>query len=132
MLSPRCRWSRRKAEFHRYHGVSGLELLGGSAPEACLNATLTEDHNREYRQVAIIDAEGRNAAFTGEQNKDSRGHQLCEEIVAASNYLVCNDVLEAMIDGFRDANGELADQVLAGVKAGEMAGGVREAAVDPA
>jgi uncharacterized Ntn-hydrolase superfamily protein len=109
---------------NRYHGVRGLELLSrGMAPEACLNATLTEDQNKEHRQVAIIDAKGRNAAFTGERNKDFGGHLVCEEIVAAGNYLARNDVLQAMIDGFRRAKGEFADRLLAGAKAGEMAGG---------
>src|SRR5881628_2893000 len=48
------------------YGKLGLDLLraGKSAPEA-LKGLLAADENREVRQVAIIDAQGKVAAHTG-------------------------------------------------------------------
>jgi uncharacterized Ntn-hydrolase superfamily protein len=48
------------------YGPLGLALMkaGKSAPEA-MKALLTADSDREVRQVAMVDAQGRAAAHTG-------------------------------------------------------------------
>jgi uncharacterized Ntn-hydrolase superfamily protein len=109
---------------NRHHGVRGLDLLSsGCTPEDCLKATRGDDQNVEYRQIAIIDAKGRKAAFTGNCCEDEKGHLLAKDCIAAGNILKYKDVLRAMIDGFHIAQGELANRLLAGINAGELAGG---------
>ncbi len=107
-----------------YHGEMGIRLLAlGFTPDECIRATSMKDRNIEGRQIAIIDATGRKAVFTGSRPKDFKGHLVGDDFIAAGNYLAGERVLHAMADGFRAARGELAERLLAGARAGERAGG---------
>lgn len=109
---------------NRFHGETCLKLLEmGFTPEESLNATKTRDIHIQCRQIAIIDAHGRKAAFTGEATKDVKGHIIGEDFVAAGNILAGEGVLRAMAEGYASASGELADRLLAGCAAGEKVGG---------
>lgn len=107
-----------------HHAVMGLELLAlGFTPEECLRATMAQDANVRCRQIAILDARGRTAAFTGDGASDFKGHRIGEDFVAAVNYVAGEAVLTEMVGAFRAASGDLADRLLAGSRAGERAGG---------
>ena len=109
---------------NRYHGETCIKLLSlGFSPEECLEATRQRDANIEFRQIAILDANGREAAFTGSSTKDFKGHLVGADHVVAGNYLADEQVLQAMSEGFQNASGELADRLLAGCAAGDKAGG---------
>jgi uncharacterized Ntn-hydrolase superfamily protein len=59
------------------YGKLGLDLMraGKSADEA-LAALLQADYNRDVRQVGIVDAEGRTAAWTGARDIEFAGHDV--------------------------------------------------------
>ena len=53
----------------------GLELLSaGMDPQQALEFMLRSDEGRANRQVAILDAQGRTAAWTGTGANDCKGH----------------------------------------------------------
>lgn len=108
------------------HGIMGLKLLGrGFHPKAALETLLSEDLEREARQVVVIDVHGRVAAFTGEYAADWKGHFIGEDCVAAGNRLVGGWVLEAMVRAFEGSEGNLAERLMRALEAGQAAGGDR-------
>lgn len=105
-------------------GPNGLALLaqGKSAPEV-LAALLADDPRAQQRQVGIVDAQGRSAAHTGKECHDWAGHRTGEGYSVQGNMLAGSGVLDAMIDGYKAAHGELADRLVAALAAGDAAGG---------
>lgn len=106
------------------YGTEGLQLLrSGLSPEEALERLLKEDAERESRQVIIIDAHGRTAAFTGKACVDWKGHMIGENYVAAGNMLVTAQVIQAMAEAFETSGGELEERLLRALEAGQKAGG---------
>ncbi len=108
------------------YGPEGLALMaaGKSAPEA-LEALLTADPGAPDRQAALVDAQGRVAAHTGERCFAWAGHRLGEGFSCQGNILTGPEVLETMAEAFQAAEGELADRLVAALLAGDEAGGDR-------
>lgn len=105
------------------YGIKGLELLGrGYEPEKALEALLRRDPEREQRQVIMIDAQGRTAAFTGKENFDFKGHIVGANYVAAGNLLANENVLKGMADAFEKGK-ELPERLLLALEAAKKAGG---------
>jgi uncharacterized Ntn-hydrolase superfamily protein len=108
------------------YGINGLKLLKmGFSPQTALEAMLKEDLEREKRQVAIIDKDGRTAAFTGKETLEWKGHLVGEDYVVAGNALVGSQVIEAMARTFENLKGDLAEKLLKTLEAGQEAGGDR-------
>jgi len=106
------------------YGTQGLELLRlGLSPQEALERMLREDSERESRQVIMIDAQGRTAAFTGSANVDWKGHLVGENCVAAGNMLVGEQVIQEMAEAFDASRGELEERLLVALEAGQKAGG---------
>ena len=106
------------------YGTRGLELLrSGLSPQEALERILREDTERESRQVIMIDAQGRTAAFTGKENIDWKGHLIGENCVVAGNMLVSAQVIQAMAEAFETSGGELEERLLNALEAGQKAGG---------
>jgi uncharacterized Ntn-hydrolase superfamily protein len=108
-----------------YHGPNALWLLReGFNPSQVLESTLALDDHPEFRQVLIIDSEGRTSAHTGVSNTDWKGHIQGGDYVAGGNNIVGEWVLEAMVDSF-EATRELPlhERLLRVVEEGEEAGG---------
>jgi uncharacterized Ntn-hydrolase superfamily protein len=105
-------------------GSDGLALLesGKSATET-LVALLKEDTHPDRRQVALVDANGNVAAHTGKGCTDYAGHKLGTHFSAQGNILTGADVLDAMAEAYISGTGELADRLVAALRAGESAGG---------
>lgn len=108
------------------YGIEGLRLLanGWSAPEA-LNHMVSMDSDADMRQVLIVDAAGRAAAFTGAQCYEWAGHIVGEGYACAGNILVSRDTVEAMARTFETTDGPLAHRLVAALAAGQAAGGDR-------
>jgi uncharacterized Ntn-hydrolase superfamily protein len=106
------------------YGVLGLTLMkaGKSAPEA-LKALLSADPDREVRQVAIVDASGRAAAHTGTKCIQAAGHEVGEGFTVEANLMDQATVWPAMARAFRAAKGDLADRMLAALRAAQAEGG---------
>jgi uncharacterized Ntn-hydrolase superfamily protein len=106
------------------YGPLGLERMrsGASAPDA-LAALLAVDEGREVRQVGMVDAAGRSAAFTGAQCVEAAGHLTADDVSVQANMMERATVWPAMAAAFRGASGELAERMLAALRAAEDEGG---------
>ena len=108
----------------RSYGPLGLELMraGKTAGEA-LAALLTADADREIRQVAMVDAEGRAAAHTGAECIASAGHLVAEGFTVQGNIMESERVWPALAEAFEAATGSLPWRLLLALDAAEAAGG---------
>ena len=105
-------------------GRDGLALMSeGLSAAAALNRLLDGDEGRETRQVALVDAQGEVAAYTGDECNEWAGHKTGAGFSVQGNLLAGEAVLEAMAAGFMRADGELGDRLAAALRAGENAGG---------
>ena len=110
------------------YGPHGLELLRqGLEAKEVLAKLLAEDmfEGKDGRQVAIVDRHGNIAAYTGPKAPEWAGDRQGKTWSAQGNILVGPRVLEAMGRAFDSAPGELAEKLLAALKAGDDAGGDR-------
>jgi uncharacterized Ntn-hydrolase superfamily protein len=116
-------------------GPRGLALLeSGCSAEEALAALVASTPHHGWRQLAIIDAKGRTAAFSGKHVKPALDEAHGKDCVAIGNILANDKVPRAMVAAFeKDATAALAERLLRGVEAGLAAGGepnpVRSAAL---
>jgi uncharacterized Ntn-hydrolase superfamily protein len=108
------------------YGPEGLRLMaaGWTAPEA-LNHLLAMDHDPGQRQVLLVDAAGRAAAYTGPHCHHWAGHLVGEGFACAGNILVGAETVQAMAETFKAAQGALPERMVAALAAGQAAGGDR-------
>jgi len=108
------------------YGQQAIDLLrqGLSAPEV-LKKILADDkfEGKDGRQVAIVDAKGNVAAYTGPNAPKWAGDRQGKTWSAQGNILVGAQVPEAMGKAFDATQGELAEKLFAALKAGDAAGG---------
>jgi uncharacterized Ntn-hydrolase superfamily protein len=108
----------------RRYGWRGLELLaGGTAPVDALAALRSDDDLREFRQVAMLDAGGRSAQWTGGSCVADAGSAAGDGWAAQANTVAAPRVWEAMGETFEATPGSLAQRLLAALDAAETAGG---------
>jgi uncharacterized Ntn-hydrolase superfamily protein len=106
------------------YGIEGLELLAqGLSAEEALERLRENDAEDRLRQVAIIDAAGTVAVFTGEETPAWSGHIAGEGYSVQGNILTGEEVLTEMERAYVAAEGPLARRLLAALKAGDAAGG---------
>ncbi|MBS7664253.1 DUF1028 domain-containing protein [Pseudomonas lalucatii] len=98
-------------------------LESGLEPAAALDQALTRNGYSQYRQVALLDSQGRSAVFTGSQALGVHNAQAGEQCVAAGNLLADRGVVEAMVHAFEQGSGVLAERLLAAMRAAMAAGG---------
>ncbi|TFY88994.1 DUF1028 domain-containing protein [Pseudomonas kairouanensis] len=104
-------------------GPQVLDLLAqGVAPDEAL-AVLAGQAHSEYRQVTVIDSQGRTAHFSGAKTLGIHSAVSGEQCVAAGNMLANPGVTEAMVRAFENAPGHLADRLLAAMHTGQAQGG---------
>ncbi len=109
------------------YGTEGLKLLEqGMAPQEIVETLTSMDAGQRNRQFHLIDAEGRNAAFTGADCVDWAGHLLADGVSVAGNMLEGPEVIAATLAVYQgNMQLPLAERLLAGMQAGEDAGGDR-------
>jgi uncharacterized Ntn-hydrolase superfamily protein len=113
-----------QASANPMYGGVGLELLGrGMAPDAALDFMVRADEGRDSRQVAILDAQGRTAAWTGKGANDWKGHRCGTNYCAQGNILTGSEVVDAMVTSFESSSGPLAERLLAALDSAQAAGG---------
>ncbi len=110
-----------------YLGIDGLELLAQGLPaERALERLVDADRGRELRQFAIVDRDGRVAAYTGERCIPWAGHLTGAGYVCLGNILAGQKVVEEMARAFEGApNEDLPERLLRALEAGQAAGGDR-------
>lgn len=106
-------------------GPQILDLLEeGQAPEAALAAAVAIAPFVEFRQLAVIDAEGRVASHSGKHTLGLNRVVEGRDCIAAGNLLADASVPAAMTAAFeRDPGAHLGHRLLAALRAGDAAGG---------
>lgn len=99
------------------------ELAAGQTAQEALDHALARNGYSEYRQVAVVDAQGRTAVFSGRHALGIHGAQAGEQCVAAGNLLAGDGVITAMVAAFEQGEGSLASRLLGALQAGQVAGG---------
>lgn len=104
------------------YGPDGLELMATGQPApVVLQTLLGNDPDREVRQLALVDAEGRAAAFTGAECMPWSGHLSDANWAVAGNLLPGPAALAAMRDSFMESERELPERLVAALAAGDAA-----------
>ncbi|WP_028202523.1 DUF1028 domain-containing protein [Paraburkholderia nodosa] len=93
------------------------------APHVALKEARDTDAFDAYRQVTVIDAQGRTAFFTGDNALGLHHAVAGDQCVAAGNMLAATNVVDAMVHAFERAQGLLAERLLAAMHAAVGAGG---------
>jgi uncharacterized Ntn-hydrolase superfamily protein len=101
------------------------ELHRGADPDEALERVLADDPGRETRQLGVVTADGRAAAFTGRQCLDWAGHRTGAGFAVQGNILAGEQVVDEMARAFEKTVGPLADRLVAALEAGQAAGGDR-------
>ncbi|RQS20619.1 DUF1028 domain-containing protein [Burkholderia sp. Bp8992] len=131
-VGARCAWVRTGAGAVATQNVTlpslgprVLDLLGDGAadPVQALEAALATDRWRDYRQVTVVDTQGRTAFQTGAHALGLHHAVAGRQCVAAGNMLASQDVISAMVPAFEQTPGPLADRLLAAMQAAIDAGG---------
>jgi uncharacterized Ntn-hydrolase superfamily protein len=108
-----------------YYGIDGLRLLReGRAPQDIIETLTAADAGHASRQLHIMDAKGRTAAYTGKDCVDWCGHLEGEGFSIAGNMLAGSRVLDETAKTYvADTGMPFAGRLIAAMRAGEAAGG---------
>ena len=122
------------------YGELGLDLLSrGATAEEALRIIMRTDTMLGDRQVGIVDARGNSATFTGVKTFDwaggrtggqaggrpgGKGEVISGRTYAAqANIMVSDQTVKNLAATFERSTGNLADRLLAALKAGQAGGG---------
>lgn len=108
------------------YGPDGLKMMAAGLPaEETVKALVTDDEERDLRQVGLVDKTGRAAAFTGKGCHDWAGHIVGQGYACQGNILIPGTVeaMAARFEEVRGGEGELADWLVAALATGQEAGG---------
>jgi len=106
-------------------GARGLDLMasGLSAPEA-MQRLLTDAPHPEFRQITMLDRQGRTASHSGAKTLGSNAVSEGADCIAAGNLLSNRDVPVAMTRSFAaHPNAHLGERLLLALEAGLVSGG---------
>ena len=126
-----------QAAANRMYGPKAIALLEqGLSPDEVVKRITDEDPGRDTRQVAVIDAKGRSAVYTGkrviDRNSDPKdlvhlggyaGHVTGENFSVQGNTLASRAVVEAMAAAYRAGKGSMAERLMDALDAGQSKGG---------
>ena len=87
------------------------DLARGASPDEALERVLAEDDGRETRQLGVVTADGRAAAFTGADCLDWAGHRVGPGFAVQGNILAGAAVVDAMAHAFEQTVGPLVERV---------------------
>lgn len=131
-VASRCPWARAKVGAVATQNITdpslGNKILdrlqaGASAAEA-LRAELAATRFADYRQVTVIDGQGRTAVHSGVKTLGTNNAAEGRDCVAAGNLLANRDVPAAMVRSFEaNADKHLAERLLLALEEGVVAGG---------
>lgn len=106
------------------YGPNGLNLMrSGMTAQEALDSLVRADAHNEGRQVAMIDARGNVAAYTGPKCIPDAGNQKGDQFSVQANLMANANVWPAMATAFQNAQGDLAERMMQALEAGEKAGG---------
>ena len=113
-----------QASANPMYGPMAIELIErGYSPEDALDQLVRGDEGRDRRQNAIIDIQGRTAAWTGSGASDWKGHHCGIDYCAQGNILAGPEVVDAMVASIESSDGPLAERLMDALDAAQAAGG---------
>ncbi len=106
-------------------GRSILDTLAdGTSAETALSEVMSGEPNAAYRQLVVVDAQGRVAHFTGANTLGTNHVAAGKGCVAAGNLLSHEGVPQAMVDAFdKNPDTHLAERLVRALEGGVNAGG---------
>lgn len=106
-------------------GPKGLDLMaGGLSAEAALERLVAEAPHIDYRQLTLLDAQGRSATYSGAKTLGTHATARGVDVVTAGNMLTSTAIPGKMVEAFEVAKGShLGDRLLAAMRAAVAAGG---------
>jgi uncharacterized Ntn-hydrolase superfamily protein len=111
------------------YGPRGLDLMAkGVEPSVAIAQLLSDDQQRESRQLGMIDMKGRSAAHTGKSNSYWAGSKQGKNYTVQANIMVGPEVVEAVAATFEASEGTgmpLAERMILAMEAGHAKGGDR-------
>ncbi len=106
------------------YGPGGLDLMrAGLTARQALDSLLKLDGHNEGRQVAMVDARGGVAAWTGGSCIPEAGHRTGAQYSVQANLMASDKVWPAMAKAYESSTGDLAERLLAALEAAEKEGG---------
>lgn len=110
-----------------YLGPAVLDrLAAGDDPATALGHAVAADPGRDFRQLGVVDAQGRSAAHTGAETDPWQGHRTGSDYSLQGNMLVGEAVLADMEAAFAAARDcPIEERLLRALEAGDAAGGDR-------
>ena len=110
---------------NRTNDPLAIKLLAqGLLPARVMELLAANDSEHDYRQIAIMDREGRVAAHTGSGTRGWSGHKEGADCVAFGNGLVGPQVLDGLISGFLAKPGDALEyRLMQAIEGGRDAGG---------
>ncbi|MEP7117759.1 MAG: DUF1028 domain-containing protein [Acidobacteriota bacterium] len=126
-----------QAAANRLYGPKAIALLEqGLSPAEVVKRITDEDPGRDSRQVAVIDAKGRSAVYTGkrviDRNHDPKdpvhlggfaGHVTGVNFSVQGNTLASEEVVKAMAAAYQAGTGSMAERLMDALDAGQSKGG---------
>ena len=116
-----------QAAANQFYGPRAMELLKeGKSSTEVVRIITGEDTGEDRRQVAVIDALGRSAAYTGAGilgRANYAGHVAGPTYSVQGNTLAGPQVLVEMARAYEESTGEMAERLMAALEAGHAAGG---------
>lgn len=101
-----------------------LDQLALGLPASEALAAVTEGRTHiDYRQLLVVDGEGRTAIHSGRQVLGLWGEAQATDCAAGGNLLADTLVPMAMVQAFTSATGHLAERLMQALEAGLAAGG---------
>lgn len=107
------------------YGPQGLSMMAaGLSPQDVIRVLTQADSARDVRQLGVLNAQGRAAAYTGSQCIEEAGHLVGEHFAVQANLMTNERVWPAMAKAFEmNAGLPLAERMVAALTAAEAAGG---------
>jgi uncharacterized Ntn-hydrolase superfamily protein len=102
-----------------------LDLIAdGFTPARAISLLQRENELLPYRQLTVVDHEGRTDSYSGSETLGLHGAAEATDCVAAGNLLGSAGVPRAMVEAFApNPDGHLGDRLIAALAAGLAAGG---------
>ncbi|MBX9456881.1 MAG: DUF1028 domain-containing protein [Rhizobium sp.] len=106
-------------------GPRGLDLMaGGLSAEAALARLVANAPDIEYRQLTLLDAQGRSATYSGARTLGTHATARGTDVVTAGNMLTSTAIPGQMVAAFEAAKvSHLGDRLIAAMRAALAAGG---------
>ena len=101
------------------------ELRSGADAQSALDTVVAgaDPETIDFRQLLVLDREGRTAAFSGGRALGTFGAVTRDNAVAGGNMLASLDVLDAFVDTALSAPGRIEERLFAALSAAMDAGG---------